>query len=144
MMTGTFVDKWHALLQSRNLAGLDDLLADDVVFHSPILHTPQRGKEITKFYLSAAFHVLFDAHFQYVREVVAADNAVLEFTAEIDGIHVNGVDMMHCNTNGRIDDFKVMIRPLKAVNLLHAQMRAMLEQMQSKESGVGSGRTRRS
>jgi len=131
-MPETFVDKWHALLRSRNLAGLDDLLADDAVFHSPILHTPQRGKETTKFYLSAAFHVLFDAHFTYVREVVAGDNAVLEFTAEIDGIHINGVDMMHCNADGKIDDFKVMIRPLKAINLLHAQMRAVLEQMQSK------------
>jgi hypothetical protein len=93
------------------------------------VHSPQKGKELTKLYLTAAYHVLFGANFRYVREVVSEDNAVLEFNAEIDGIHINGVDMLHWNADGKIDDFKVMIRPLKAINLLHGMMRKMLEQM---------------
>jgi hypothetical protein len=130
-MSQTTVERWHALLDSRSLDGLDDILADDAVFHSPVVHTPQEGKEITKFYLTAAFHVLVDSGFRYVREVVGDHDAVLEFTAEIDGIHINGVDMIHWNADGRIDDFKVMIRPLKAVNLLHRMMGEMLQQLQS-------------
>ncbi|TFH24181.1 MAG: nuclear transport factor 2 family protein [Myxococcales bacterium] len=128
-MTAVTIDRWHAMLESRDLTALDEILATDAVFHSPIVHAPQEGKEITKFYLEAAFHVLFDAGFRYVREVISETDAVLEFTAEIDGIHINGVDMIHWNADGRIDEFKVMIRPLKAVNLLHRMMGAMLEQI---------------
>jgi hypothetical protein len=73
--------------------------------------------------------VLGNSDFSYVREVVGESDAVLEFNAEVDGIQINGVDMIHWNAEGKIDDFKVMIRPLKAVNLLHAMMRQMLEQM---------------
>ena len=127
----TTVERWHALLAARRLEDLDALIAEDAGFHSPIVHTPQRGKALTIFYLTAAFHVLFDAGFRYVREVVGKDDAVLEFTAEVEGIHVNGVDMIHWNAAGEIDDFKVMVRPLKAVNLLHRQMAAMLEQMKT-------------
>ncbi len=123
------VSQWHALVARRDPDALDDLLADDVVFHSPIVHTPQRGKALTRLYLTAAFHVLVENEFRYVREVVGERDAVLEFTATVDGIHVNGVDMIHWNAEGRIDDFKVMLRPLKAVNLLHSLMRSMLEQL---------------
>ena len=80
-------------------------------------------------YLTAAYNVLFESEFRYVREVVSETDAVLEFTAEVGGIHINGVDMIHWNADGKIDDFKVMIRPLKAINLLHGLMRSMLEQM---------------
>ena len=83
---------------------------------------------------TGAFHLLRPAGFRYVREVVAGNDAMLEFTAELDGIHINGIDMIHWNAAGRIDDFKVMIRPLKAVNLLHAKMAAMLESLGSKAS----------
>ncbi|MFN7955444.1 MAG: nuclear transport factor 2 family protein [bacterium] len=123
------VSQWHALVARRDPDALDDLLADDVVFHSPIVHTPQRGKALTRLYLTAAFHVLVENEFRYVREVVGERDAVLEFTATVDGIHVNGVDMIHWNAEGRIDDFKVMLRPLKAVNLLHSLMRSMLDQL---------------
>ena len=95
------LERWHALLRSRDLAGLDEILADDVVFHSPVVHTPQRGKEITKLYLTAAFHVLFDSGFHYVREVASGDDTVLEFMATIDGIHINGVDMQALDRRGR-------------------------------------------
>jgi hypothetical protein len=123
------VEKWHALLESQDLSRLDELLADDVVFHSPVVHTPQRGKALTTLYLTGAYHVLLNSGFRYVREVVSDTDAVLEFVGEIDGIHINGVDMFHWNADGAIDDFKVMVRPLKAINLLHGLMAKMLEQL---------------
>lgn len=123
------VEKWHALLASQDLSRLDDLLADDVVFHSPVVHTPQRGKALATLYLTGAYHVLLSSGFHYVREVVSDTDAVLEFEGEIDGIHLNGVDMFHWNADGKIDDFKVMVRPLKAINLLHQLMRQTLEQL---------------
>jgi hypothetical protein len=128
-MSTPAIDTWHQLIEDRNAAGLDDILADDAVFHSPVVHTPQRGKALTKLYLSAAIMVLGGNKFEYVREVIGESDAVLEFTAELDGIIINGVDMVHWNEDGKIDDFKVMIRPLKAVNLLHGLMRQMLGQM---------------
>ena len=121
------VAAWHRLLQTRDTVALHQLLADDVVFHSPVVHTPQRGRERTALYLSAAFHVLFNAGFRYSREIVGASDAALEFEAEIDGVYVNGVDLIKWDAAGRITDFKVMIRPLKAINLIHQQMAAKLE-----------------
>jgi len=128
-MTKPAIETWHQLIQERNVAALDDVLADDVVFHSPVVHSPQRGKQLTKLYLSAAIMVLGNSKFSYVRELVGDSDAALEFTSEIDGIHINGVDFIHWNADGQIDDFKVMIRPLKAVNLLHGMMKQMLQQM---------------
>lgn len=128
-MAHATVEKWHALLAAQDVSRLDDLLADDVVFHSPVLHTPQRGKAVTSLYLTAAYQVLLGSGFHYVREVANDTDAVFEFEAELDGIHINGVDMIHWNAEGKIDDFKVMIRPLKAINLLHGMMRRMLEQL---------------
>ena len=118
---------WHQLMQNRDVDGLDDLLADDAVFHSPVVHTPQEGKAITKAYLGAAFHVLGNDQFEYLREIVDGNNAVLEFRTELDGIVINGIDMIQWDEAGRIRDFKVMVRPLKAVNKLHEKMAAMLE-----------------
>lgn len=120
---------WHEILASKNFTALDELLADDVTFHSPIVHTPQEGKQITQLYLSAANGVFLDSDFTYVREVMSGDSAVLEFTTEIDGIFINGVDMIRCNEKGQIVDFKVMIRPLKAVNLLHQKMGQMIQKL---------------
>lgn len=122
---------WHDLVRRRSADGLDALLDDAVVFHSPVVHTPQVGKAVTTMYLTAALQVLANETFTYVREVVGPRDAVLEFRVEIDGIVVNGVDMIRWNDAGRIIDFKVMVRPLKAINLLHAQMRAMLESMRA-------------
>jgi hypothetical protein len=126
------VKKWHGMLEAQDVSRLEALLADDVVFHSPVLHTAQAGKALTTLYLTAAYQVLFDSGFRYVRELESDSDAVLEFVCEIDGIHINGVDMMHWNADGKIDDFKVMIRPLKAVNLLHGMMARMLEQLAPK------------
>ena len=128
-MSNSTLDAWHRMIEERNAAALDDVLAEDAVFHSPVVHTPQEGKALTKLYLSAAIMVLGNSNFEYVREVIGESDAVLEFTAELDGIIINGVDMIHWNADGKIDDFKVMIRPLKAVNLLQRMMGQMLQQM---------------
>ena len=126
MIDSSPLQRWHHLVQSRDIAGLDQLLADEVIFHSPVVHTPQRGKQVTIQYLSAAFHVFFNESFRYVREVTGSHDAILEFKVEIDGIEVNGVDMMAWNDEGRITEFKVMLRPLKAINLIHQKMGEML------------------
>lgn len=126
-MTSNTIESWHQIVKTRNVAGLNALLAENVVFHSPVVHTPQVGKAVTRLYLTAALSVLFNESFRYVREIVAERNAVLEFVVEIDGISVNGVDMISWDDEGRIVDFKVMLRPLKAINLIHQKMGAMLQ-----------------
>lgn len=123
----TIVDKWHDVVRTRDAGRLGELLADDVVFFSPVVHTPQVGKAITAMYLTAAMHVFANGTFRYFREVVGENDAVLEFETEIDGIIVNGVDMIKWNDEGQITEFKVMIRPLKAVNLIHQKMGEMLQ-----------------
>jgi len=127
MSQSPVLQTWHRLVREGDVNGLDDLLADDAVFHSPVVHTPQRGKALTRVYLAAAFKVFFNDTFRYVREVSEGRNAILEFEVVIDGITVNGVDMITWNDAGRIVDFKVMIRPLKAINLVHQKMAQMLE-----------------
>jgi len=126
-MTIPTLDTWHELVRTRNTKGLAALLADKVVFHSPVVHTPQVGPAVTLQYLSAAFHVFFNESFRYVRELTGPRDAVLEFQVEIDGISVNGVDMIKWDDEGRIVEFKVMVRPLKAINLIHQKMAAMLQ-----------------
>lgn len=120
------VTAWHAVVEGHDPAALGALLADDVTFHSPVVHTPQRGRAITTMYLTAAFSVFVNPTFRYVREVVGARDAVLEFVTEIDGITVNGVDMISWNDDGRITDFKVMIRPLKGMNVVRERMAAIM------------------
>jgi hypothetical protein len=126
-MTSNPIAVWHRLVKERNVRGLDALLADDAVFHSPVVHTPQVGKAITKTYLAAAFHVFFNESFRYVRELQSARDAVLEFELELDGIRINGVDMIRWNEEGKITEFKVMLRPLKAIHLIHQKMGALLQ-----------------
>jgi ketosteroid isomerase-like protein len=117
---------WHEVVQAHDARGLDALLADDVVFHSPVMYTPQAGKPITRRYLAAALQVFGNASFRYVREVAGSRDAVLEFQVEIDGVSVNGVDLIQWDDAGRIVDFKVMIRPLKAISLVQQKMAALL------------------
>ncbi|HWY24175.1 MAG TPA: nuclear transport factor 2 family protein [Nevskia sp.] len=126
-MTNNTIAAWHQIVQTRNSGGLNALLADNVVFHSPVVHAPQVGKAVTRMYLTAALSVFFNETFRYVREVVSGHDAVLEFTVEIEGISVNGVDMIRWDDEGKIVDFKVMLRPLKAINLIHQKMGAMLQ-----------------
>lgn len=120
------LETWHRLVRERDAAGLHELLDSDAVFISPVVHAPQRGRELAAMYLGAAFGVFFNSSFRYVREIVGHEDAMLEFETEIDGIVVNGVDILKWNAAGRIVEFKVMLRPLKAINLVHARMAAML------------------
>ncbi|MGO4395105.1 nuclear transport factor 2 family protein [Variovorax sp. M-6] len=129
-MSSSPIAAWHQLVKERNAQGLDALLADEATFHSPVVHTPQVGKAITKKYLAAAFQVFFDPSFRYVRELAGERDAVLEFELELEGIRINGVDMIKWNDEGKITEFKVMLRPLKAVNLIHQKMAAMLQASQ--------------
>ena len=148
------VARWHQHLRGELPGGLDELLHDDVVFFSPVVFTPQRGKAVTKMYLEAAGATLgadpdpgapgsnrksdgdsgadkvVGGKFRYVSEVMSGNRAVLEFETEMSGKYVNGVDLITCDDDGKIIEFKVMIRPLQAINALHEAMRAMLEQMQ--------------
>ena len=147
------IAQWHRHLRGELPGGLDELLDDDVVFYSPIVYTPQRGKAVTSLYLQAAAQALpgepaagsdgdrpgpgDDAPlgpstgFRYTKKVLSGDTAVLEFETTIEGKYVNGVDIIRCNDAGRIVEFRVMIRPLQAVNLVHRQMGETLERMQA-------------
>ena len=124
------LDLWHDILSKRDPRHLNEVLAEDCVFFSPVVHSPQQGRDLTRLYLTAALQVFNDS-FHYSKEVVTDRHAVLEFTCDIDGIVVNGVDIMTFDEEGKIAEFKVMVRPLKAVNLLHARMRDMLEKIAS-------------
>ncbi len=126
-MTASPIAAWHQVVRDGNGSGIAALLADDVVFHSPVVHTPQVGKRITTMYLMAAVQVFFNPDFRYVREVVGESDAVLEFETVIDGVTVNGVDMVAWNDQGLITSFKVMVRPLKAMQVVHERMAAMLQ-----------------
>lgn len=128
-MIDSVIDRWHAYLKGDAAGGLDELLADDVVFYSPIVYTPQRGRDITTMYLLAAKQTLGAGDFHYTKQITTGDTAVLEFETTLDGKYVNGVDIIRCDDTGRIVEFRVMIRPLQAVNAVHEQMRAMLESM---------------
>ena len=127
-MIETCIARWHQHLRGELPGGLDELLHDDVVFLSPVVFTPQRGKDVTTLYLEAAGATL-GGGLRYVAETMSGNRAVLEFETEMDGKYVNGVDIITCDDDGRIVEFKVMIRPLQAINAVHDAMRAMLEQM---------------
>ena len=144
------IDRWHHHLRGDLPGGLDAILHEDCVFLSPIVFTPQRGREITKLYLRAAGGTLADADvgshvdsgaadtptaspFRYTKDVRQGHQAVLEFETEImvDGEpkYANGVDIITCDDDGMIVEFRVMMRPLQAINAVHSQMRTMLEQL---------------
>ena len=140
----TTIARWHQFLRGELPGGLDELLHDDVVFSSPVVFTPQRGKEITTMYLQAAGATFGGGpgsegrradgapgfgNLRYVAETMSGNRAVLEFETEIAGKYVNGVDIITCDDDGKIVEFKVMIRPLQAINAVHDAMRAMLERM---------------
>ena len=121
-MTGSGLRKWYGYIKSHDRAALWDLLHPDVAFESPVVHTPQRGRDITFKYLASADKVLGGPTFAYVGEWRSDNGAVLEFTNEVDGVTINGVDIISFDADDRITHFKVMVRPLKAINLLHRLM----------------------
>ena len=120
------IERWHEIVRALDPARLETLLAEDVVFLSPVVHTPQQGKAITTKYLAAALAVLGGADFRYVEQWIGEKSAVLEFMTSIEGIEVNGVDIIGWNAAGRVDSFKVMVRPLKAIEAVRQKMAAAL------------------
>lgn len=120
------IEQWHRLMDARDPSGLHDLIADDCVFQSPAVHTPQRGKAITIKYLTAAQQVLGVPSFRYVEEWIGDRSAVLEFQLDLDGIQVNGVDIIHWNDADKITNFRVMIRPVKGLQAVMPAMAAVL------------------
>ena len=136
------VEKWYEVMKSNDMDKLDELLAEDVVFYSPVVYTPQKGKDITKMYLMAAGGVFGEgtkdevtdsnnsqSKFKYIKEIIGEKSALLEFETEMNGIYVNGVDVISWNEEEKITEFKVIVRPLQAVNMLHQKMQVMLESM---------------
>ena len=124
--------KWHEVIEGGNdPSALAEIIAEDAVFHSPVVHTPQEGRAIVVAYLSAAGQTLGNDSFAYVRELVDGNDAMIEFTTEMDEIHVNGIDLIHFDDDGMIKDFKVMVRPLKAVNKVWEMMAAQLERQKA-------------
>lgn len=125
-----FLDKWHLVVEQQDAKVLGDLLTDDVVFYSPVVHTPQRGKKITTMYLMGAGTVL-RKDFKYTNKIIDGLHGVLQFSCKIDEISVDGVDIIELNEEGRITNFKVMVRPLKAMNKVHEKMGEMLERLKT-------------
>ena len=121
--------RWHEVIEAgSHPETLATIIHEDAVFHSPVVHTPQEGRTITIAYLSAAGKTLGNPSFRYLREVVDGHTAVLEFETEMEGIAVNGVDVITFDDGGQITDFKVMVRPLKAVNKVWEMMGRQLEE----------------
>ena len=132
MSTHDALARWHEIAEGGSKSeGLTSILHEDAVFHSPVVHTPQRGRPIVMAYLSSAGKTLGNDSFRYVREVVGDGEVVLEFETVMDGIHVNGIDMITFDEDGKITDFKVMVRPLKAINKVWEMMAAELERAKS-------------
>ena len=129
-MGNPLTDAWHDVISHNDADSLRALLDEDACFHSPVLFRPQQGRDLVTLYLSAAMRVFAGSDFRYVREVVDGHDAVLEFVATIEGVEINGVDMIHWNEYGRIDDFKVMVRPWKGIEKLRDRMAAVLSSMQ--------------
>ena len=122
------LETWHQIIEQRDADRLSEILAEDCVFYPPVVHSPQAGRELTTMYLTGAMAVFNDS-FRYVKEVVTSDHAVLEFECDMDGILVNGVDIISFDQQGKISEFKVMVRPLKGMNMIHARMKEMLEKL---------------
>lgn len=129
MNTPKGLDLWHHFVENRDPSKLEDFVADDAVLHSPVVWTPQKGKKIVSIYLVAACKIIANEHFTYVREVCNKDHAVLEFSTVIDDVTVEGVDMLTFNKEGKLQDIKVMIRPLKAIHIVHQKMGELLAGM---------------
>ena len=123
------IQKWHEVLKNDDQGLLENLIADDAIFSSPVVFTPMEGKEITMMYLSAAGQSFNMEKFKYTKEINDGMNSVLEFETYIDDISVNGVDIIEWNEEGKIVNFKVMIRPFKAVQKVQQKMVEALESL---------------
>lgn len=125
-MAPPVIERWHELVESGRMDRIGDLLADDAVFHSPALFTAQEGKAAVVTYLAAAGKIFAATDFHYVEQWYNDRSAILEFAATVDGIHVNGIDMIHWGEDGKITEVKVMLRPIKALQTIIPKMAALL------------------
>lgn len=130
LMNKSPLDQWHQMLEAMDISQLDQVIDKQCVFHSPIVFKPQEGRRLTIMYLSAAFQMFSEAdYFKYIKKIVQDNHAMLEFNAKIDGILIDGVDIITWNDEGLITEFKVMIRPLKAIDLIKSKMLAQLSSL---------------
>ena len=120
------IEKWHKYVRTKDIGILDNLISENAIFYSPVVHTPQKGAKITKIYLIAASEVLFDNSFNYINEIQNNNQAICEFECKLDDIYVNGIDIISWKNN-KITNFKVMVRPLKGILLLKDKMARILE-----------------
>ena len=127
-MTPPLIDRWISIVETGRTEDLDALLADDAVFYSPAVFTPQKGKALTSKYLKAAAKLFDDTDFHYVEQWHSERSAILEFVATVNGIHVNGIDMIHWNDDEQIVSFKVMLRPFKGLQAIMPGMAELLQQ----------------
>ena len=126
-MTHPTLDTWHRIVRTGDAAALPALVAEDAIFFSPVVHSPRRGRDQMLMYLGAALKVVRNPSFRYVREIVGERDAMLEFETTLDDVHVNGVDIITLNDAGQIVEFKVMLRPLKGIDIVHQKMAEMLQ-----------------
>jgi len=126
-MTPVVIQRWLTFMESGDTAILDDLLADDATFYSPAVFTPQHGRTKTAAYLMAAEKMFADTNFHYTEHWYCGQSAVLGFSAEVDGITVEGVDIIHWSDAHKITSFKVMIRPLKGLQVVIPRMGELLK-----------------
>ena len=121
------ISRWHDVVNLRDYNALTEILDEHVIFYSPVVYTPQRGKDITLKYLMAASEVFNASNFKYHKEIIGETSASLEFTLTIEDTDINGIDLITWNEAGLITEFKVFIRPLQGVNIIHKMMGNMLE-----------------
>ena len=123
------INSWHQVVETNDTKLLRSILHKEAVFHSPILFKPQKGQKLVSAYLLAASKVFEGNGFHYVKELVSDNDAILEFNVEIDGIQIDGVDIITWNDAGKIIEFKVMLRPFKAIEKVGQKMKEQLESM---------------
>ena len=126
------INKWHEVVANQDHDLLKSILAENVIFYSPVVFTAQKGKDLTFLYLMAAAQVFNNKSFSYIKEIINENHATLEFELNINGIEINGIDLITWNEEGMIIEFKVFIRPLQGVNVIHKMMQQMLENFSKK------------
>lgn len=131
MSTLKGLETWHDFVKNKNHENLSDFIDDDAVLYSPVVFKPIEGGFMVGMYLMAAAEIIANNNFKYVRQVCDSENAMLEFITEINGITVEGIDMIKFTNEGKLKEIKVMIRPLKAVNIVHQKMGEYLQKKNS-------------
>lgn len=130
-ITKQAITRWHEMLETRDMSILNELLADNVVFRSPVAFQPYPGKQVVFFILTNVIQVF--ENFTYHREFLSEDgnNVVLEFSANVGDKKLKGIDMIQFNDEGQIIDFEVMIRPKSGLKALAVEMGQRIQAYQA-------------